>query len=730
MHQPGPPRFVAVGESVELAPRNPDPEASYGWRLVDAPPDSAAAVGSAPVEHLVPDAPGTYRMELDAPDGTHVQRVRAFPAVRETVRFRAPVEELPDHDPGAGNVYVVGPWNEWVVGDHRPEPEPKGEGYVFERAFPPGEHEVVFLVGEDFQNAVSRRTTVEGPERPRVRVDARVEPDPDPGSDLDLDPDHSDDDADGAAGEVVFEADPRSGPSSPSDPADLDVEFYVDDRDDPVELCVDGHEARCPASAVEGSVRVHAVAVDERHSVADAVRVDSEGAVDRPNEPPDWVEGATMYEIFTRSFVGHEATFERLAERVPYLDWLGVDVVWLTPVLEALSPLVDDEDRGGPHGYDAIDYFDVAPDLGTRKEFEAFVETCHDAGIRVVFDLVVNHTSADHPYHQLSAAGVERYRDWYAWQDDDDAFVPDRIRDESAGPVETVPRHYFNWWELPNLDYETLAVRDHVLDVVAEWAEVVDGFRCDVAWGVDHGFWKEVRDLVRGVDEEFLLLDETIPRDPDFGEMEFDAHYDRPLYRALRAVGNAEAPASDVLDAVRATAREGVSPDSIQMRHVENHDEVRYIEECGRPAQRAAAAATLTLPGLPMVYYGQESGVTDRRGEMNWSTGDAPLRRFYRRLIATRDENPVLVDRDDRDVEAIDGTVESGESDRVVAYARGSGGDRVVVVLHFGEGTATVTLPESTGGTDLVTGERVAVDGGPGTTVVVDAVVVLSGPDN
>ncbi|WP_226013519.1 alpha-amylase family glycosyl hydrolase [Halomicrobium salinisoli] len=700
MHQPGPPRFVAVGEDVELAPREPDPGASYEWRLADAPAASDVELGDDPVEHLVPDEPGVYRLELDAPDGTHVQRVRAFPDVRGTARFEADAEQLPDHDPS--EVYVVGPWNEWVVGDDRPDR--RGDAYVFERPLPPGEHDAVFLVGEDFENGVRKQVTVDGPRRPRVRLDARV--------------DGSGDDA-----EVAFAADPRPAPGSDATPADLDVEFYVDDRDRDLPLDVDGHEARCSLADVDGTVRVHAVAAGERHSVADAVAVGEDGTVERLNEPPAWVEGATMYEIFVRSFAGDAGTtFDRLADRVPYLDDLGVDVVWLTPVLEALSPVLGDETPGGPHGYDIIDYFSTAPDLGTREEFEAFVDACHDAGIRVVFDLVINHTSADHPFHQLSAAGVEPYRDWYEWTDADEAVVPDDVREEHAGEVEAVPRHYFNWWSLPNLNYDALGVRDHVLDVVSEWADVVDGFRCDVAWGVPHGVWKEVRDRVRAVDDDFFLLDETVPRDPDFGEGEFDAHYDTTLYHALRDVGTGDAPADEILDAVRAREREGFPPDSVQMRYVENHDEDRYLDECGRDELRAAAAATFTLPGLPMIYYGQESGMTEYRGQMNWTNGDGDLRRFHRRLVAIRDETPALVDGD---VAPVDVTVEEGAADRVVAYARESGDDRVVVVLHFGAGEATVTLPEATAETDLLTGTDVADAGDGETAVTVDAAAVV-----
>ena len=694
MQQPGPPRFVTVGEDVELAPRDPDPSAAYEWTIAEAPPESGADVGDGPVVHLVPDRTGTYELELSGPEGARSQRVRAYPDVRATGTFEAPVSELPDHD--ESDVSVVGPWNDWIVGETTPDV--RGDSYVLERELPPGKHKAVFLVDENFEDGLTRWATVEGPAKPRVQLDASVSNDT-----------------------IVFDASPLPAPDSDSEPGDLDVEFFVEGGDDRDALTVDGHEARYPVDEIDDSVRVHAVAVGRRHSVADAVEVDETGSVVRLNEPPSWVEDAVMYEVFVRSFVGDVGTtFDRLADRVPYLESLGVDVLWLTPILEARSPARGDDAPGGPHGYDIIDYFDVADDLGTREEFAAFVETCHDAGIRVVFDLVINHTSVEHPAFQQSAAGVEEYRDWYVWEDADDAVVPDAVSERHAGTVQSVPEHYFNWWSLPNCNYDSLAVRDHFLSVVDEWADLVDGFRCDVAWGVPHGFWKEVHDRV---DSEFLLLDETVPRDPDYGEGEFDAHYDTTLYHTLRDVGSGEEPATAVLDALAASAREGFPPDSVQMRYVENHDEDRYIEECGRSALKAAAAVTLTTPGMPMIYYGQESGLREYRGDMNWATGDEQLRVYHRQLVDARAEHPSL--RSER-VEAVECTVETGAEDALLAYARGSGDQRVIVVVNFDDSEAVVRLSEPVESTDLVTGRSLeSSTAGDDVRVPVDSVVVL-----
>jgi len=177
--------------------------------------------------------------------------------------------------------------------------------------------------------------------------------------------------------------------------------------------------------------------------------------------------------VFVRSFAGDTlpTTFREIERRVPYIESLGVDTLWLTPVLASPTE----------HGYHVTDYYDTAADLGSREAFESLVAACHEAGIKVVFDLVINHTSRDHPVFQMHAAGVDAYADHYR-RADGDFDVTDTDRAELAAG--DMPEYYFNWRRIPNLNFDSPAVREWLLDVVDEWSAVVDGFRADVAWGV------------------------------------------------------------------------------------------------------------------------------------------------------------------------------------------------------------------------------------------------------
>ncbi|MXV61164.1 DUF3459 domain-containing protein [Natronorubrum sp. JWXQ-INN-674] len=675
-HHPGPPRFVTVDDGIvnpngremetrdDLAPRNPEAGAAYDWRILESPAGSTAEPTDDPVAEFEPDVPGVYTLALEAPDGIHQLTVRAFPAEDES-------------DP-----------------------------------------------------------------RPRVSLDAAI----------------GDDRIELSVTATVAGSDRADD--------DLEIEYYVDDRDD-AEIGPDG---TIPIENVTDRVRVYAVAVGDRHSVPDAIElVPASGAegvddtdtgttepvrIERPFEPPDWVTDAPVYEIFTRRFPDQdEPTFESIADRLDHLETLGIDVLWLTPFLEAESGFGTPMDHGGPHGYNTRDYFAVDPDLGTMADFEALVDACHDRDIRVVFDLVINHTADTHPFYEAavdeSHPDHERYRDWYRWEEFE-------ARD---------PDTYFGWDGIPNLDHGNPAVRAYLLSVVDFWAETVDGIRADVAWGVPLSFWTEIHDRVTSADSEFFLLDETLPSDVEMGGGRFHMHHDDVLRDTLESIGasvgttdetgrdsanadDRESEGSDdseadavadeftdsgvdadgataILEAIAERDRRGAHPDSEWLLYVENHDTDRYLTQYGRDAQRAAGAATFTLPGSPMLYYGQETGATGRREPMNWDAFDDDLLAFYRRLIDLRRSHPALAS--DARLERLEF---EADTDAAVAFARAdpASGRQVVVLLHFGEGTATVEIDDPIETTDLCSGDPVSEGDsteGWNHAIAVDSVVVL-----
>jgi len=690
-----------------LAPWNPDPEADYEWSVVDSPAGSADPLGEYEDAVAEPDGsvvsfeaetPGTYRLELteQSPDGetaTYEKTVRVFPE--------------PSVDPN----------------------------YPQEQ------------------------------QRPRIRLDGEY-------------------DADAEA--VVVEADVAANPDNLVEASQLDVEFLVDDRSslDGVDENWVVRESRdsgryevarrleIPASELDADdehLSVYGVAHEHPEhtadddgepyhapSVADQVRVDYGGdsaTVVRANEPPEWLSNATVYEIFTRRFAGapdDQTTFGKLEERVEHLSDLGVDALWMTPIHPALA--TDERSDGFVHGYNITDHSTVDPGLGTMQEFESFVDTCHEHDIRVVFDLVLNHTAdSEHP-------NLDEADDWYRWQ--------------GRGEVDD----YYGWGDLANLNYNNPAVRRWALDVVDQWAGIVDGFRCDVAWGVQHSMWKEISERVRREHstydgERMLMLDESLPPDPRYDEGQFNLDYGRDVSYALRnQMLSGDAPwwgdNGSIADlATIDENRDGNGfPDHARfLQFIENHDETRTIVdimegrgvdyETAKSIQKAGGAATFALPGVPLLYYGQESGmrtppgdldyvshyIENARGYMNWpdrtnpeeGEWDQELVDFYASLVETRDLPALAADA------AIDPVDYESDDDRAFAFVRSADPDvddpepgrRAYVILNFAPEPATVSIDADLSAEEYVGESGTAVsatDGGIEATVesvaIVDAV--------
>ncbi|WP_240729989.1 alpha-amylase MalA [Halalkalirubrum salinum] len=663
MHHPGPPRFIAVGDVVELAPRDPDPEATYEWSIHDAPIASTIELPEGAVIGFTPDAAGTYRLELDAPDGTHRQTVRVFPSDKRPA------------DVGAAAAGRSGLSGFSGSGSLRPSGRSGRSGQSGVSGSGSG------AIGESLELPTGR---------PRIRLDGGVSED----------------------GErVVVRATPTPHPDSARTAADLSVEFVLDDRDgvSRSDVTVTDRTVEIPAAVLADvdQLRVHGVAVGDSYSVADAVSVsasvdavhDGDGfdvdAVDvlRLNDPPEWATDATLYEVYVRGFANGDdeadTTFEAIENRLPYLEELGVDTLWLTPVLQH---------DGKPHGYNITDFFSIADDLGDRESYESLVAAAHDRGMSVLFDLVLNHSARDHPFFEDAYQNPESpYYDWYEWQDSGE------------------PGTYFDWELIANFDYSNLEVRRHLLDAVDEWAAVADGFRCDMAWAVPDSFWREIRERVKARDRDFLLLDETIPYIEDFHEGMFDVHFDTTLYFTLRQIGRGHEPAEAMLDAIDGRTESGFPDHAAFMLYLENHDETRYLVECGDDAAFAAAGALFTLPGIPMLYSGQELGQRGRRDAIAWEHARDDVRSHYDDLIELEAEHEAVgfggeLERIDYGVTVPDDS--AADADDAVAFVRSDDEETLLVCLHFGPDTVEVGVDRDVDATDLVSGDNRAAENG------------------
>ncbi|HMD58062.1 MAG TPA: maltose alpha-D-glucosyltransferase [Solirubrobacteraceae bacterium] len=397
---------------------------------------------------------------------------------------------------------------------------------------------------------------------------------------------------------------------------------------------------------------------------------------------PLWFKRAVFYEIHLRGFSDANADgsgdFRGLSERLEYLQWLGVDCVWLLPMYA--SPLRDG-------GYDISDFYSVHPDYGTIDDLRAFVETAHQRGVRVIADMVINHTSSDHPWFQESRSGPDSpKRDWYMWSDSDDRYADARIifvdSESSNWTWDPVSGAYY-WHRFfdhqPDLNYDNPDVQEAMLDVILFWLELgLDGLRLDAVpylfaregtncenLAETHAFLKRVRAEVEAAYPDRVLLAEANQPPAEvvkyFGEgdechMAFHFPVMPRMFMALR-----REDATPVYETLASTPD---IPDACQWGlFLRNHDELtlemvtaeerdymydEYAKDArgklnlgirrrlaplldnGRDEMELMTAILFSLPGSPILYYGDEIGMGDNvylgdrdsvRTPMQW-TGD------------------------------------------------------------------------------------------------------------
>jgi cyclomaltodextrinase / maltogenic alpha-amylase / neopullulanase len=423
---------------------------------------------------------------------------------------------------------------------------------------------------------------------------------------------------------------------------------------------------------------------------------------DYDKENPAWVERAVVYGVIPRKF--GDPAFAGIVERLDYLKDLGVDALWLSPINK--SPADD-------FGYAVVDYFDVNPDFGTKEDFKQLVRQAHARGIRVLMDFVPNHTSDQHPYFQdAQARGKES--PYYTFYD----------RDEQGNPT-----HYFDWTNLPNLNYANPEVERFVLEAFSYWVREfdVDGFRVDVAWGVKErkpDFWPRWRRELKLIKPDLLLLAEAGARDPYYFDNGFDAAYDWTAqlgHWAWEIVFESRTLLIYNLNAALTNNGQGFHPDALIFHFLNNNDTgTRFITTYGEEMTRVAAALLLTLPGLPCVYTGDEIGAWFRpyydELPLVWKEDKYPgLRDYYKRLIALRKSIPGLHSRHWQPLQA-------QPDKQVYGYLRyvGENAEPALVLLNFSDQDvqAEVALPEAFAALargpalrDVLMSEDVAVQG-------------------
>ena len=355
----------------------------------------------------------------------------------------------------------------------------------------------------------------------------------------------------------------------------------------------------------------------------------------------EWWKRAVVYQIYPRSFLDTDGDgvgdLAGIIERADYLQWLGVDAIWLSPFYR--SPMAD-------FGYDVADYCDVDPLFGTLADFDRLVDAAHTRDIKVVVDWVPNHTSDQHPWFAESRSSrAAAKRDWYVWRDGDPSTPPNNWRAAFTGESAWTWDGATDQWylhtflaEQPELNWNNPEVVEAMHGVLRFWLDRgVDGFRADVIHSIGKG--PELPDMPANLDPVAATLFHDYPRTHELlrGIRRVLAEYDgdRMMVGEVFILSTAAVARyygdNDELhlafnfptlfapwDAVAWRRRidrviEEMGPRNAWPTWVlSNHDNARHRTRYGsEPRARAAAVLLLTLRGTPFLYAGEELGLED-----------------------------------------------------------------------------------------------------------------------
>ena len=366
---------------------------------------------------------------------------------------------------------------------------------------------------------------------------------------------------------------------------------------------------------------------------------------------PEWFKRAVVYQIYPDSFATSERTiscqarqvekngqiFESkfggtirgICENLPYLQRLGINCLYMTPIFGANSW----------HKYDSVDYFEIDPCFGSKEEFRKLVKDCHEMGIRIILDGVFNHSSNHFfAFLDLMANGEKsRYRDWFYAKD---------------FPVRGGPNPNYECFAyvdfMPKLNLTNPETAKYILDVGTYWIREfdIDGWRLDVANEVYHDFWREYRKAIRGVKEDAVLIGEIWDDARSFLEGDqFDSAMNYNLtFAIIDAIAKEELTAREFSDRISYLLMRYQEPiQQAQMNLIDSHDIPRFLSQASgnRDKLKLAALFLMTHVGAPMIFYGDEQGLSgwqeiEYRRPMDWSLSDREMFLFYQRAIGLR----------------------------------------------------------------------------------------------
>jgi cyclomaltodextrinase / maltogenic alpha-amylase / neopullulanase len=369
---------------------------------------------------------------------------------------------------------------------------------------------------------------------------------------------------------------------------------------------------------------------------------------------PAWTRDGVIYELNPRTF-SPTGNFAGVTARLDDLKSLGVTVVWLMPI----HPLGQEKKKGTIGSpYAVRDYYGINPAYGSADDLHRLVSEAHERGLKVIIDIVANHTSWDNKMMS----------------------TPAYYRRDAQGHIVSP----YDWTDVAALNYANPATRRYMADMLKYWLKTfdLDGFRCDVAGEVPTDFWEQARAELEAIKPDIVMLAEA--HKPDLLVKAFDLDYSWPLYGTIADVMEYGRAAGAIRESWEQERRE-YPRGALHMRFSENHDEKRAIARFGERGALAADALVFTLDGVPLLYNGQEAGDVTESGApalfeklpVFWQgTERRPeFAAFYAKMIPMRRDHAALR-------EGATEWLHNSDEDRVLTFARRDDREEFLVAIN------------------------------------------------
>ncbi len=415
---------------------------------------------------------------------------------------------------------------------------------------------------------------------------------------------------------------------------------------------------------------------------------------------PDWTKSANIYEVNIRQYT-QSGTFKEFETHLPRLKKMGVDILWLMPIFEIgkkfrkataktlVEEIKDPKEREKYLGsyYGIKNYMAVNPEFGTMDDFKHLVDKIHELGMHVILDIAANHTAWDndwitaHPdyYTQIN-------KDSLPWDKELMKKHPEYFKEiAKLGITYPISPDVTDWWDTADLNYDSKELRHAMTDVFKFWVEKygIDGYRCDVAGFVPTDFWENLRTSLDSIKPIFMLAE---AEEPAHHNRAFDASYAWEVHHILNKVAKGEDKISAIDNYLKRDAKR-FPKDAVRMMFITNHDENSWngtVAERMGDANKAMAVLTYTLPGMPLIYSGQEVGLNKRllffeKDQIDWNT-DTSLISFYTKLNQLKTNNSALWNAQ---YGAALKRISTNDDDKIYAFERKNDKNTVLVVVNL-----------------------------------------------